>query len=142
MLPSARRRGLRHAVEAAGARPAGAPVDRRAADRTRRRRTRSARSLFAKTADIDRPVIDRTNDDRDARAGCSPAQVAMAWLLCKPAVTSPVCRRDASRSISRTRSRRVADAVGRGNDEARGAVSAAPGDRGLFVGGIRSSGWW
>src|SRR6188472_3655528 len=40
------------------------------------------KTLFVKTADIDRPVIDRTNEIATAR-GVSPAQVAMAWLLCK-----------------------------------------------------------
>jgi aryl-alcohol dehydrogenase-like predicted oxidoreductase len=47
------------------------------------------RSLFVKTTDIDRPIIDRTNEIAKAR-GVSPAQVAMAWLLTKPAVTSPI----------------------------------------------------
>jgi aryl-alcohol dehydrogenase-like predicted oxidoreductase len=47
------------------------------------------KSLFVKTTDIDRPIIDRTNEIAKAR-GVSPAQVAMAWLLRKPAVTSPI----------------------------------------------------
>jgi aryl-alcohol dehydrogenase-like predicted oxidoreductase len=46
-------------------------------------------SLFVKTADIDAPVIDRTNEIARER-GVSPAQVAMAWLLSKRAVTSPI----------------------------------------------------
>jgi 1-deoxyxylulose-5-phosphate synthase len=47
------------------------------------------KTLFVKTVDIDKPVIDRTNEIATAR-GVSPAQVAMAWLLRKPAVTSPI----------------------------------------------------
>jgi len=47
------------------------------------------KTLFVKTADIDRPVIDRTNEIATAR-GVPMAQVAMAWLLSKPAVTSPI----------------------------------------------------
>ena len=47
------------------------------------------KTLFVKTVDIDKPVIDRTNEIAKER-GVSPAQVAMAWLLRKPAVTSPV----------------------------------------------------
>jgi aryl-alcohol dehydrogenase-like predicted oxidoreductase len=47
------------------------------------------KSLFVKTMDIDAPVIDRTNEIARER-GVSPAQIAMAWLLSKPAVSSPV----------------------------------------------------
>jgi 1-deoxyxylulose-5-phosphate synthase len=47
------------------------------------------KTLFAKTADIDRAVIDRTNEIAQAR-GVPMAQVAMAWLLRKPSVTSPI----------------------------------------------------
>jgi len=47
------------------------------------------KTLFVKTVDIDKPVIDRTNEIAKER-GVSPAQVAMAWLLRKPAVTSPI----------------------------------------------------
>jgi len=47
------------------------------------------KTLFVKTVDIDKPVIDRTNEIATER-GVSPAQVAMAWLLRKPAVTSPI----------------------------------------------------
>jgi aryl-alcohol dehydrogenase-like predicted oxidoreductase len=47
------------------------------------------KTLYVKTADIDKPVIDRTNDIARER-GVSPAQVAMAWLLRKPSVTSPI----------------------------------------------------
>jgi 1-deoxyxylulose-5-phosphate synthase len=47
------------------------------------------KTLFVKTTDIDRPVIDRTNEMAQAR-GVPMAQVAMAWLLHKTAVTSPI----------------------------------------------------
>jgi 1-deoxyxylulose-5-phosphate synthase len=47
------------------------------------------KSLFVKTADVDKPVIERTNEIARER-GVPPAQVAMAWLLRKPAVTSPI----------------------------------------------------
>jgi aryl-alcohol dehydrogenase-like predicted oxidoreductase len=47
------------------------------------------KALFGKTADIDRPVIERTNEIAKVRR-TSMAQVAMAWLLRKPAVTSPI----------------------------------------------------
>ena len=47
------------------------------------------KTLFVKTTDIDRPVIDRTNEIATAR-GVPMAQIAMAWLLRKSAVTSPI----------------------------------------------------
>ena len=47
------------------------------------------KTLFVKTTDIDAPIIDRTNEVAKGR-GVPPAQVAMAWLLRKPAVTSPI----------------------------------------------------
>ena len=46
-------------------------------------------SLYVKTMDIDKPVVERTNEIARAR-GVPPAQIAMAWLLRKPAVTSPI----------------------------------------------------
>jgi aryl-alcohol dehydrogenase-like predicted oxidoreductase len=46
-------------------------------------------SLFEKTTDIDRPVVERTLEIARER-GIPPAHVAMAWLLHKPAVTSPI----------------------------------------------------
>ena len=47
------------------------------------------KTLYAKTEDIDKPIIDRTNALARER-GVSPAQIAMAWVLRKPAVTSPI----------------------------------------------------
>jgi aryl-alcohol dehydrogenase-like predicted oxidoreductase len=46
-------------------------------------------SLYVKTADIDRPVVDLVNEIADTR-GIPPAQVAMAWVLRHPAVASPI----------------------------------------------------
>jgi aryl-alcohol dehydrogenase-like predicted oxidoreductase len=47
------------------------------------------KSLFVKTVDIDKPVVDRTNEIARERA-VPPAQIAMAWLLSQPAITSPI----------------------------------------------------
>ena len=46
-------------------------------------------SLFVKTADIDKPVVDLVNEIATAR-GVPPAQVAMAWVLRQPAIASPI----------------------------------------------------
>jgi len=46
-------------------------------------------SLFVKTADIDKPVVDLVNQIAAAR-GVPPAQVAMAWVLRQPAIASPI----------------------------------------------------
>lgn len=48
-----------------------------------------AQKLFSKNGDIDKPVIDRLNEVAGER-GLPPAQVALAWLLHKPVVTSPI----------------------------------------------------
>jgi aryl-alcohol dehydrogenase-like predicted oxidoreductase len=48
-----------------------------------------AKKLFTKTADIDNPVIDRVNEVARERK-LPPAQIALAWLLHKPVVTSPI----------------------------------------------------
>jgi 1-deoxyxylulose-5-phosphate synthase len=47
------------------------------------------KTLFVKTVDIDKLVIERTNEIARER-GVPPAQIAMAWLLSKPAITSPI----------------------------------------------------
>jgi len=60
------------------------------------------KTLFVKTTDIDRPVIDRTNEIAVAR-GVPMAQVAMAWLLRKPVVTSPI--------FGATRAEQLEDAI-------------------------------
>jgi aryl-alcohol dehydrogenase-like predicted oxidoreductase len=48
-----------------------------------------AKILFTKTADIDKPVIDRANEVARER-GVPPSQVALAWLFHKAAITSPI----------------------------------------------------
>ena len=49
-----------------------------------------ARVVFSKTtAEMDKAVVDRTHDVARDR-GVPAAQIAMAWLLRKPAVTSPI----------------------------------------------------
>ena len=48
-----------------------------------------AKTLFTKTVEIDKPVIDRLNEVARAR-DLPPSQIALAWLLHKPAVTSPL----------------------------------------------------
>jgi aryl-alcohol dehydrogenase-like predicted oxidoreductase len=75
-----------------------------AADPTTERAKTDAfgKTLFDKTVDIDKPVIDRTNEIARERA-VSPAQVAMAWLLSRPGVTSPV--------VGATRPQHLEDAV-------------------------------
>jgi aryl-alcohol dehydrogenase-like predicted oxidoreductase len=47
------------------------------------------RSLYAKTGDTDRKVIDRLGEVAAAR-GVPRAQVALAWLLQRPGVTAPI----------------------------------------------------
>jgi aryl-alcohol dehydrogenase-like predicted oxidoreductase len=47
------------------------------------------KSLYAKTAEADRRVVERVAEIA-ARRGVSRAQVALAWLLHKPVVTAPI----------------------------------------------------
>jgi aryl-alcohol dehydrogenase-like predicted oxidoreductase len=63
------------------------------------------KSLYVKTVDLDKPIVDCTNEVAKAR-GVSPAQIAMAWLLRKPAVSSPIVVRR-NRITSTMRSRRL-----------------------------------
>ena len=95
-----------HAVVAARARQAGAAVDRRAADRAGEDRSRSA-SRGLRQDDGGHRQGDRRSDHEIAgERGVPPAQIALAWLLRKPAVTSPIVGATRRRSISRMRSRR------------------------------------
>jgi aryl-alcohol dehydrogenase-like predicted oxidoreductase len=48
-----------------------------------------ANHLYPKSAHLDKPVVDRLVEIASAR-GDSPAQVALAWMLHKPGITSPV----------------------------------------------------
>jgi 1-deoxyxylulose-5-phosphate synthase len=61
-----------------------------------------ARTLYSKTVDIDKPVIDRVNELAQKR-GLPPSQIALAWLFHKPVVTSPI--------VGATKSRHLEDAV-------------------------------
>jgi len=48
-----------------------------------------AKTLYAKTGDLDKPVIDRVNELAHDR-NLPPSQIALAWMLHKPSVTSPI----------------------------------------------------
>ncbi len=48
-----------------------------------------AQRLYEKSKQLDKPVVDRVVELAKAR-GVSPAQVALAWMLHKPVVTSPI----------------------------------------------------
>lgn len=45
--------------------------------------------LYSKTMELDKPIVDRVNDLAKKR-GIPPSHLAMAWLLHKPVVTSPI----------------------------------------------------
>jgi aryl-alcohol dehydrogenase-like predicted oxidoreductase len=47
------------------------------------------KTLYAKTAEADRKVVERV-DEIASRRGISRAQVALAWLMHKPVVTAPI----------------------------------------------------
>jgi len=47
------------------------------------------KNLYAKTADIDRPVIDRVTELAKKR-GVPQSQIALAWVLSKPVITAPI----------------------------------------------------
>ena len=47
------------------------------------------KSLYVKTEDLDRPIVERVAEIARER-GVTMAQVAMAWLLRQPGVTSPI----------------------------------------------------
>lgn len=55
----------------------------------RAKRDNFAKTLFGKTVDMDKPIIDRVNEIARQRE-LPPSQIALAWLLHKPAVTSPI----------------------------------------------------
>jgi 1-deoxyxylulose-5-phosphate synthase len=48
-----------------------------------------SKTLYSRTEETDRAVVDRLGEVAGAR-GVPRAQVALAWLLGKPAVTSPI----------------------------------------------------
>jgi len=47
------------------------------------------KNLYAKTADIDRPVIERVTELAKKR-GVPQSQIALAWALSKPVITAPI----------------------------------------------------
>jgi aryl-alcohol dehydrogenase-like predicted oxidoreductase len=61
-----------------------------------------AKKLYSKTAELDRPVVDRLMEVADER-GLPPAQIALAWLLHKSAITAPI--------VGATKPRHLEDAV-------------------------------
>ena len=61
-----------------------------------------AKALFDKTADLDKPIIDRVNELARKR-GVPPSQIALAWLLHKPVVTYPI--------LGATKSHHLEDAI-------------------------------
>jgi len=61
-----------------------------------------AKNLYAKTAEADKRVVDRVGEVAAAR-GVPMAQVALAWLLTKPAITAPI--------VGATKPHHLADAV-------------------------------
>ena len=60
------------------------------AEKTKRLETDGfGKSLYSKTAEVDRPVVDRLTQMAGER-GVSNATLALAWMLCKPGITSPI----------------------------------------------------
>jgi aryl-alcohol dehydrogenase-like predicted oxidoreductase len=60
------------------------------------------KKLYSATEELDKPVVDRVGEIAKAR-GIPYAQVALAWLLHKPAVTAPI--------VGATKSHHLEDAV-------------------------------
>jgi aryl-alcohol dehydrogenase-like predicted oxidoreductase len=60
------------------------------------------KTLYSKTAEADKGVVDRVVEVAKAR-GVSQAQVALAWMLTKPAITSPI--------VGATKAHHLEDAV-------------------------------
>ena len=87
--------------------------------------TNSARSLYARTEEADRAVVDRVGEVAAARA-LPRAQVALAWLLAKPAVTSPIIGATKPHHLEDAVAALVDHAHSRGDDAAGGAIRASP----------------
>jgi aryl-alcohol dehydrogenase-like predicted oxidoreductase len=64
-----------------------------------------ARTLYSKTVDIDKPVIDRVNEfaKNAKKRGVPPSHIGLAWLLHKPVITSPI--------VGATKAHQLEDAV-------------------------------
>lgn len=69
----------------------------------RSERDEYARRLYEKTQEADRAVIDRVGEIA-ARRGVPRAQIALAWLLQRPAVAAPI--------VGATKVQHLEDAVG------------------------------
>ena len=61
-----------------------------------------AKSLYSQSEKLDHPVVDRLGRISEQR-GASRAQVALAWMLSKPAITSPI--------VGATKPHHLSDAV-------------------------------
>jgi aryl-alcohol dehydrogenase-like predicted oxidoreductase len=73
------------------------------AEKTKRSETdRFSRILYSQTEDVDRKVVDRLGEVAERR-GVSRAQLALAWLLSKAAITAPI--------VGATKPHHLADAV-------------------------------
>jgi len=74
------------------------------AEKTKRYETdRFSRILYSQTEDVDRRVVDRLGEIAERR-GVSRAQLALAWLLSKAAITAPI--------VGATKLHHLEDAVG------------------------------
>ncbi len=62
-----------------------------------------AKRIFAKSVALDKPVVDRVMEVARAH-GVPPSQIALAWLLRNPVITSPI--------IGATKAQHLEDAVG------------------------------
>ena len=60
------------------------------------------KTIYSKTADADKAVVDRVAEVAEKR-GVPQAQVALAWMLTKPAITSPI--------VGATKQNHLVDAV-------------------------------
>jgi aryl-alcohol dehydrogenase-like predicted oxidoreductase len=73
------------------------------AEKTKRFETdQFQKTLYAKTEEFDRKVVDRLGEISEQR-GVPRAQVALAWMLSKPAITSPI--------VGATKPHHLSDAV-------------------------------
>ena len=73
------------------------------AETTKRSETdRFGNSMYSRTEELDRPVVDRLGEVAEKR-GLPRAQVALAWMLAKPYVTAPI--------VGASKPQHLADAV-------------------------------
>ncbi len=120
----------RDPVVAAGPWPAGPPLVGRSRQPSAPEPIDFAKKLFAKTVDIDKPVIDRVNEVARER-GLPPSQIALAWLLHKPVDHVADHRRDQATSSRRRLAVALGQAFGRGNRPPRRVIPATSRHRSL-----------